>query len=68
MARRGLGRSARTARYRISSATESLSGPGIQRLSGVTKRQRGGALGTTHGYVEYEMNARNATYDILWRE
>jgi hypothetical protein len=24
--------------------------------------------GTTHGYVEYEMNARNATYDILWRE
>eukprot|EP01051_Picozoa_sp_SAG22_P007863 SAG22_NODE_570_length_9013_cov_4.251739_8_plen_517_part_00 len=24
--------------------------------------------GTTHGYVEYEMTARNATYDILWRE
>jgi hypothetical protein len=24
--------------------------------------------GTAHWYVEYEMNARNATYDILWRE
>ena len=24
--------------------------------------------GTAHGYVEYEMNARNATYDIRWRE
>ena len=24
--------------------------------------------GTTHGYTEFEMNARNATYDIIWRE
>ena len=24
--------------------------------------------GSAHGYVEFEMNARNATYDILWRE
>ena len=23
--------------------------------------------GTTHYYKEYEMNARNATYDVLWR-
>lgn len=28
---------------------------------------RCGGAGTTHNYKEFEINARNATYDVLWR-